>query len=85
MSEQKKQIEKLSEINHESVVPASATNSNGDKSSKNGRPLFDANDWQSAENENKSNESEGKTAAKTDPFANRQPIIDVLRDIYDNK
>jgi hypothetical protein len=85
MSEQKKQIEKLAEINAESNVPASVTNGNGNKSSKNGRPLFDASDWQGSEKENKQKENDNKATAKNDPFANRQPITDVLRDIYDNK
>jgi hypothetical protein len=85
MSEQKKQIEKVAEINRDSIVPTSVTNGNGDKSSQNGRPLFDAGDWQSSEKENKQKENESKSTAKNDPFANRQPITDVLRDIYDNK
>lgn len=85
MSEQKKQIEKLAEINHESIVPASVTKTNGDNGSQNGRSLFDASDWRASEKENKPKENEGKTTAKNDPFANRQPISEVLRDIYDNK
>ncbi len=85
MGEQKKQIEKLAELNAESGAPASVTKSNGDKSSQNGRPLFDASDWQTPERENKPKENEGKATTKNDPFASRQSISEVLRDIYDNK
>lgn len=85
MSEQKKQIEKLAEINHETVVPANGAKTNGDKSSQNGRPLFDANHWQTSERENKPKEDEEKATAKNDPFANRQSISEVLHDIYDKK
>jgi hypothetical protein len=85
MSEQKKQIEKLAEINSESVVPVSVTKSNGDKSSQNGRPLFDAIDWQTSEKENKPKENEGRTTAKNDQTASRQSISEVLYDIYDKK
>jgi hypothetical protein len=88
MSEQKKQIEKLAEINGESTAQQSVVKSNGDKSRQNGRPLFEGNGWQETENGNKPKEAESNgnaKNAKNDPFANRQPISEVLRDIYDNK
>ncbi len=87
MSEQKKQIEKLAEINGESTSSQNGTKNNGEKKAQNGRPLFEAG-WQSFDNENKSKEAEEKANAKNaknDPFANRQPISEVLRDIYDGK
>ena len=88
MNEQKKQIEKLSEINAETVAPASMTKNNGEKSGQNGRPLFENGGWKTSDNEGKSKDGEEKTNSKNgknDPFANRQPITEVLRDIYDNK
>ncbi|HXH70736.1 MAG TPA: hypothetical protein VNI60_10450 [Pyrinomonadaceae bacterium] len=88
MSEQKKQNEKLAEINGESTAPQSITKTNGEKSGQNGRSLFEAEGWQNTGNGNKSKESEsnGNTKnSKNDPFSNRQPISEVLRDIYDNK
>jgi hypothetical protein len=85
MGEQKKQIEKLAEINAETNTPQSVTKNNGEKSAQNGRPLFENGGWQFSENENKQKESDNKTNAKNDAFANRQPISEVLRDIYDNK
>jgi hypothetical protein len=88
MSEQKKQLEKHTEVNGVSNSPQNVTKSNGDKSRQNGRPLFEAEGWQEKENGNKPQEAESNgnaKNAKNDPFANRQPISEVLRDIYDNK
>ncbi len=88
MSEEKKQIEKLAEINGESTAPQSITKNNGEKSGQNGRPLFENGGWQASEKENKPKEGESNgnaKNAKNDPFANRQPISEVLRDIYDKK
>ncbi len=85
MSEQKKQIEKPAEINAESPAPQSITKNNGEKSGQNGRPLFETDGWQTSDNENKRKENKHKEAAKNDPFSNRQPISEVLRDIYDKK
>ncbi|NEL61299.1 hypothetical protein G3V73_23870, partial [Escherichia coli] len=86
MSEQKKQIEKLAEINGEGTAPQSITAEIPEKTSQNGRPLFQNASWKTPENEEKAKEAEsngnGKNA-KNDPFANRQPITEVLRDIYD--
>jgi hypothetical protein len=88
MSEQKKQIEKLAEANGETTAQQTIAKSNGDKSRQNGRSLFETDNWQETENGNKPKEAESNgnaKNAKTDPFANRQPISEVLRDIYDNK
>lgn len=88
MGEQKNQIEKLAEINAESNGNQNSTKSNGDKSAQNGRPHYENGGWKVSENENKAKETEAKNNAKNgknDPFANRQPISEVLRDIYDNK
>jgi hypothetical protein len=88
MSEQKKQNEKLAENNGESNAYQSITKNNGDKSGQNGRPLFEADGWHETENGNKPKESESNgnaKNAKNDPFANRQPISEVLHDIYDKK
>lgn len=88
MSEQKKQIEKLAEANGETTAQQTIAKTNGDKSRQNGRSLFEADNWQETENGNKPKEVESNgnaKNAKNDPFANRQPISEVLRDIYDNK
>ena len=88
MSEQKKQIEKLAEINGELTAPESITTNNGEKSGQNGRPLFENGGWEATDKDDKPKESESNGNAKNtkkDPFANRQPISEVLRDIYDNK
>jgi len=88
LSEQKKQIEKPAEINAESTAPQSITKNNGEKSGQNGRPLFEVDGWQDTENGNKPKENENNgnaKNAKSDPFSNRQPILEVLRDIYDKK
>jgi flagellar biogenesis protein FliO len=85
MGEEKKQIQKLAEINADSNAAQNSTKNNGEKSGQNGRPLFEVGGWQNSENEIKSKQDEGKTSAKNDVFANRQPISEVLRDIYDNK
>lgn len=88
MSEQKKQIEKLAEINADTTAPPSITQENVENNHQKGRPLFENGNWQNSENGTKPKESEAKTNGKNskkDPFANRQPITDVLRDIYDSK
>ncbi len=88
MSEQKKQNNKLAEINGDSAAPESITKNNGEISAQNGRPLFENGGWQDRENGNKPKEGESNgnaKNAKNDPFANRQPISEVLRDIYDKK
>ena len=93
MSEQKKQIEKLAEINGETNGHQTAAKVNGEKSRQNGRPLFETGSWQFSEGEDKLKENEQDAAktnansknAKVDPFANRIPISEVLRDIYDSK
>ena len=83
LTEQKKQIDQIAKINAESIVPPSVTNNNGEKSSQNGKPLFETGGWQSTDNETKQKESDNKATQKNDPFAKRQPISEVLRDIYD--
>lgn len=86
MSEQKRQIERLAEINADSNAPQSVTSGSGenaDKTARNGRPHFETGSWQNSDSDSRQKEKDGKTGAKNDPFANRQPISEVLHDIYD--
>ncbi len=88
MSEQKKQIERLAEINGDSNTPPSVTSNNGEqveKPAQNGRPLFGTGNWQSVNNESKRAEKEDTENKKSPLSSNRQPISEVLRDIYDNQ
>lgn len=89
MSEQKKQIEKLAEINADSNY---SLNNRGDLESKNGnngRPLFDSNGLNSDTEIKSANEGDKKSNGKNQKnsnFENRQATItEVLRDVYDNK
>lgn len=88
MAEQKKQIEKLAEINAEtvvpqSIVPQSVVDEPLVKAEQNGKPFAEANHIQTSNGKNNQKEKNGNT--NDDPFANRQSISEVLRDIYDKK
>lgn len=91
INEQKKPVERLAEINTESSASPDASNNNGEKSQtdeksdRHGRPLFETGGWQNDGSEIKQKESENKENQKKEPFANRQPISEVLRDIYDKR
>lgn len=83
MSEQKKQIEKLSEINAETVFPKSIVDESPEANEQYGKPLVCSNGTQNA-NGNKSHKEKNKKS-NDDPFANRKSISEVLHDIYDGK
>ena len=88
MIEQKKQIEKLAEINAEtgmpqSIVPRSVVEEPTVKSEQNAGAFAEANHIQP--NNGKHNKKEKNGNGSDDPFANRQSISEVLYDIYDKK
>ena len=87
MTEQKKQIEKLAEINAEtgipqSIVPRSIVDEPPTKPDQNGRAFAEANRVQPKNGKTEHKEKNGHSA---DPFASRQSISEVLHDIYDKK
>jgi len=84
MAEQKKQIEKLAEVNAEAVAPQngfhpSVVDEPAKKQEPNGTAFVEVSRIQNAIVENNRKEKNG------DPFANRQSISEVLHDIYDKK
>ena len=88
MAEQKKQIEKLAEINVETSAPQNAFHrSIVDEPTKtapqNGKTFLEAEQVQDTSGEN--NGKEKKVSSKNDPFANHKSITEVLHDIYDKK
>ena len=83
MLEQKKQIEKIAEINAETVAPRSIVDEPETKIEQNGRPLNEANSSQTVGREKTQREKNGNS--NEDMFANRKPISEVLQDIYGNK
>lgn len=91
MLEQKKQLDKLAEINAGAVVPKSIFDEPEAGSTQNGNQIreakkfsgTDANVNGNGNGENKRKEKNGQQA--NDPFAQRQSISEVLHDIYDKK
>jgi hypothetical protein len=93
MIEQKKQIEKLAEINHETVAPQSIVDEPAVVSKQNGKAFVEVKNVSESAVENNNGErkpveNNGKQkngSSKEDPFAHRQSISEVLHDIYDKK
>lgn len=83
MNEQKKQIERLAEINHETSAPRSIVDEPPEKSEQNGRLPVEQNQFQNANGNSNGKEKNGNSGE--DPFANRKSISEVLHDIYDGK
>jgi len=83
MIKQKKQIERLAEVNAETTAPRSVVDELETKIEQNGKSLFEANNSQTANGEKSQTEKNGNS--KEDAFANHKPISEVLRDIYDSK
>ncbi len=88
MAEQKKQIDKLAEVNHEAAAPQnvyhpSVVDEPAKKQEPNGAAFVEVSRIQNAIVENNRKEKNGNSNA--DPFANRQSISEVLHDIYDKK
>jgi len=83
MIEQKKQIEKLAEINTGTTAPKSIVDEPLKQPEQNGNSPVDLNHFQTANGENNRKEKNGNS--NDDPFANRQSISEVLHDIYDKK
>jgi len=88
MAEQKKQVEKLAEINHETNAPQSffqpsVVDELTVKPERNGKSSAETNHIQNGNGENNRKEKNGNL--NDDPFANRQSISEVLHDIYDKK
>lgn len=83
MNEQKKQIEKLAEINAETIVPRSIVDEMPRNVAPSGKSMFEPNNSQSNNGEKSKQTKNGKS--KEDVFANRQSISEVLHDIYDRK
>lgn len=88
MAEQKKQIDKLAEVNHETAAPQSVFHPSvvdepEKKSEQNGALFVEVSRVQNAFVENNRKEKNGNSNG--DPFANRQSISEVLHDIYDKK
>ncbi len=83
MNEQKKQIEKLAEINAETVVPRSIVDEMPKDIAQNGRSSGESNDFRNGSGEKSQRTKNGNS--KEDVFANRQSISEVLHDIYDKK
>ncbi len=82
MAEQKKQIERLAEINHD-YVPTSIVDEPAKKSEQNGKPPRQVGSFADTDGEKKHQEKNGSASA--DPFVQRQSISEVLHDIYDKK
>ncbi|MCY7346147.1 MAG: hypothetical protein LH614_07975 [Pyrinomonadaceae bacterium] len=82
MAEQKKQIQRLAEINHD-YVPTSIVDEPARKSEQNGKPLRQVRSFADTDGEKKRQETNGNASA--DPFVQRQSISEVLHDIYDKK
>jgi hypothetical protein len=83
MIKQKKQIERLAEVNAETIAPRSVVDETETKIEQNGKSLFEATNSQAANGEKSQTEKNGNS--KEDPFTNHKPISEVLRDIYDRK
>jgi tetratricopeptide (TPR) repeat protein len=88
MAEQKKQIEKLAEVNQETAALQSAFHPSvvdepEKKPEQNGAAFVEVSRIQNAIVENNHKEKNGNSNG--DPFANRQSISEVLHDIYDKK
>ncbi len=83
MIEQKKQIEKVAEINHETIVPRSVVDEPTNSAQQIGKSLRDSNNSQTANGGQSPRDKNG--TSKEDAFANRQSISEVLHDIYDKK
>lgn len=84
MLEQKNQIEKLSEINAaDKIAPKSIVDDPTEKSEQNGGQKVGAKPSQNGNGAK--NQQEKKGRSNDELFANRQPISEVLHDIYDKK
>ena len=84
MAEQKKQIDRLAEINHETKVPPSIVDEPPPKPEhENGKPFADENQKQNGNGANNHKEKNGNS--NDEPIAGRQSISEVLYDIYDKK
>jgi len=88
MVEQKKQIDKLAEINAETVAPQSIVRRSVvdepiKESEQNGKAFVEASGAQKTNGGSNSKEKNGNS--NDDPFTNRQSISEVLHDIYDKK
>jgi hypothetical protein len=89
MAEQKKQIEKLAEVNAETHAPQSlyqesvVVDEPAKKLEQNAATVVELSRIQNALVENNRKEKNG--SSNGDPFANRQSISEVLHDIYDKK
>ena len=83
MNAQKRQIEQLAEINAETKQPPSIVDELPKKEYRPNKRLFDSTVAPNGNGAKNPSDKNGKT--KEEPFANRQPISEVLRDIYDKK
>ncbi len=84
MLEQKNQIEKLSEINADNkVAPKSIVDESPEKSESNGSQKVEAKPFSNGGGAKNQKEKNGNS--RDELFANRQPISEVLHDIYDQK
>jgi hypothetical protein len=83
MIKQKKQIEKLAEVNAETIAPRSIVDELETKIEQNGKSLFETNGSRTLNGEKSQTDKNGNS--KEDAFASRKPISEVLHDIYDNK
>ena len=84
MDEQKKQIDKLAEINHENGAPPSIVDEPATvKQEQNGKPFADTNHYQNANGGR--NGKKKNNYSNDESFTNRQSISEVLHDIYDKK
>ncbi len=81
MNEQKKQIEKLAEINAETIAPRSIVDEPSKITKQNGRTSNESNRFQTGSGEKSQRDKNGNS--KEEIFANRQSISEVLHDIYD--
>lgn len=84
MDEQKKQIDRLAEINADTVAPPSVVDEPAArKQERNGTPVVETNSTQKATGGN--NGKKKNSYSNDEPFTSRQSISEVLHDIYDKK
>lgn len=86
MADQKKQLEKLAEINGDTALaapPPSIVDEPVINAEQNGKPSPEANNFINPNGDTKRKEKNGNSS--NDPFSHRQSISEVLHDIYDKK
>ena len=72
--------------NAESIVSVTTPQQHEEKLEQKDSPFFETVRYQFEERETNANDKNGKKdSADENPFSNRKPITEVLRDIYDNK